>query len=157
MERRLYSWLPRAEVVRAPRVRSWGTTLVAALLVLATACSRGEVGASLEERAQRYWELKQGKQWAEIWDAYLDPELKEKLPKDAFLKRRQLAFDILGYALQEVKPEEEDEARATVVVTSEVNVPLRGAGGKTQLVRKEVTTSDTWVRRGDRWFIRLSK
>jgi hypothetical protein len=125
-----------------------------ALASLALCCRARDAKAPLLERAQAYWELKQSKRWEEVYDAYLDPELKNGLPREGFLKKRLLAFDILSFAITEAR-EEGDEG--TVVVTNEVDLPVRGAGGSVRIVKKTVTTTDSWARRDGMWYVRLSE
>jgi hypothetical protein len=122
--------------------------------MLVGGCSQSGSVATLDERANKYWELKQAKRWEEVYDGYLDPTLKGVVSKDAFLKKRLLAFDILGYSITETTLAGE---RATVRVTNEVNLPLREPGGTVRVTRKTVETRDEWVRRDGIWYVRLSE
>src|SRR5690606_33539273 len=66
--------------------------------------------ASIEDlaaRARQYLELKQRHAWAEVYDDILDPELKNQLERQRFLKKREKAFDILGFEI--VSAEQEGE------------------------------------------------
>ncbi len=129
---------------------------VAALLLLGAiaGCQKTDPVASLKDRATTYWGLKQSKGWAEVYDKYLDPEIKKTLTKDAFLKRRWLAFDILSY---EVSSVQEDGDKATVEVANEVNFPLKTPQGELTFIKKQVSTKDQWVRRGGVWYVVLSE
>jgi len=118
------------------------------------ACHPGSSGASLKDRAAKYWELKQAKRWEDVYDGYLDPEAKKKLTREAFLKRRLLAFDILSYEIGSI----DDTGDSVVVsVANEVNFPLRSPTGEVQLIKKQVTTSETWVRRDGAWYVQLTE
>src|SRR5262249_49115413 len=109
-----------------------------------------------KDRVTKYWQLKQSKSWEEVYDQYLDPSLKGQLGRDAFLKRRYLAFDIFGYEIANVT-EEGDKDKATVAVTNEVNFPLKAPTGEMQFIKKQVTTNDTWVRRDGTWYVELKE
>ena len=134
------------------RLRTGGLVVVA--LVLAVAGCRQAGGGSLQERVGKYWELKQAKRWEEVYDGFLDPAAKKGLTREAFLKRRLLAFDILSYQISDVQ---EDGDKATVEIGNEVNFPLRSPTGEMQLIKKQVTTNDTWVRRDGTWYIDLKE
>ena len=116
-------------------------------------CQRAKT-ATLTERASTYWQLKQQKRWEEVYDAYLDPAVKETLSKDAFLKKRLLAFDVVNFTITD---EKEDGDHATVHVKMDANLPLRGIGGKVQMRRQEMTSDESWVRRDGTWYIHLSE
>lgn len=140
----------------AKRYRAGATALalLAVAVVLAPGCQKADPVAALKERASTYWGLKQSKGWAEVYDQYLDPEAKKTVTKDAFLKRRWLAFDILSYQISNVQ-EEGDEA--TVAVDNEVNFPLKTPQGDLQFIKKQVTTKDQWVLREGRWYVVLTE
>lgn len=123
-------------------------------LALAAGCQRPDSGNSLQERVTKYWQLKQSKGWPEVYDQYLDPNVKNQLTKEAFLKRRFLAFDILSFEIADVK---EDGDKAAVAVTNEVNFPLKAPSGEMQFIKKQVTTNDTWVRRDGAWYVELKE
>lgn len=137
-----YSWAVRYSVVGA---------VLASLL---TGCSKPGSTATLAERAEKYWELKQTKRWEEVYDGYLDPALKGTLSKEAFLKKRLLAFDILTYTIGEVQ---ESGDRGTVRVEIEANLPIRQIDGAIRLVQKRTPVEDEWARREGVWYVRLSK
>ena len=124
--------------------------LIVVSVVLLAGCTRGSEGGSLDERVQRFWELKQAKRWEEAYEHFLDPARKENLSKDAFLRRRLLAFDILSFTVQETNVNGDE---ATVLVSNEANIPLRGPGGKMQMIRKSVSTEDHWFRRDGVWYV----
>ena len=133
--------------------------LLAATIVLGLAfsvggCQRADPGSSLKGRVSKYWQLKQSKGWPEVYDQYLEPNVKSQLTKEAFLKRRFLAFDILSFEIADVK---EDGDTATVAVTNEVNFPLKAPSGEMQFIKKQVTTNDTWVRRDGVWYVELKE
>lgn len=136
--------------MRIGRVLAGGVVL---LLVVVLGCRpQAEPAASLAERVEKYWALKQSKSWDEIYDRYLDPAAKETLKKESFLNRRRLAFDILSFQVSEAK-EEGDSAK--VAVANEVNFPIKSPTGEMQLIKKQVTTTETWVRREGNWYIQL--
>jgi hypothetical protein len=131
-----------------------GSGVVAAAIVLQlAACQRGS-NATLTERASQYGQLVQQKRWEEVYDGYLDPALKGTLAKDAFLKRRLLAFDTLAFTITDAT---ENGNEGTVHVKSDANLPLRGIGGKVQMRRQELNSEDSWVKRDGRWYIHLSE
>ena len=135
---------------------AWRFMLAAAVgVMLLAGCSqqRGS-GATLKERANEYWELKQTKRWEAVYDGYLDPALKKSLTKDAFLKKRLLAFDVLSYTITDAN-ENGDEGK--VRAQGEANIPLRGIGGAVQMRRETITVEDPWVKRDGTWYIRLSE
>lgn len=150
-EARRYLTPRRRGGMRSALVTRCGLLVVVGALLLG-GCSRGATSTPLPERVAKYWELKQSKRWEEVYDGYLDPELKGKISKAAFLRKRLLAFDILGFTVGEPK-ESGDEA--TLEVVNDVNIPMRGPGGKVQMTHETVTTEERWVRRDGTWFIRL--
>lgn len=153
MTPRRYQWRPRRR--RGLSWVVWSTAIAIAASALGSGCSWRESNATLEQRVRRYWELKQSKRWEEVYDGFLDPMLKAKLSREAFLKKRLLAFDVLTFEISETR---EDGEETTVTVTSEVNIPiLSGPGGAVQVTRKTVTTKDGWVRRDGTWYVRLSE
>jgi hypothetical protein len=131
---------------------------VVAVVMLAAAvvggCQKADPAAALKDRVTTYWGLKQSKGWEEVYDKYLDPAAKTALTKEAFLKRRWLAFDILSYEISEVK---EEGDKATVTVANEVNFPLKAPDGELKFIKKAVTTKDTWVRRDGVWYVELTE
>ena len=131
----------------------WGVTLLAVLGGFAVACSPGEATQTLSERVDRYWELKQAKRWDEVYDLFLDPQAKQKLTREAFLRRRVLAFDILGYEISDLG---EDGEEATVSVTNDAHIPVPAGREQRRMVRRTVVTTDTWVRRDGVWYVSLS-
>jgi hypothetical protein len=134
-------------------------SVIAAVVLLVSAagvlgCQRANPGGDLKGRVTKYWQLKQSKAWPQVYDEYLDPNAKGQLTKDAFVKRRFLAFDILSFEVGEV---EQDGDKATVEVTNEANIPLKSPNGEMQFIKKQVTTKDTWVRRDGTWFVELKE
>jgi hypothetical protein len=127
---------------------------VAAAVGLQLVGCHGGANATLSERASKYWQLKQQKRWEEVYDGYLDPALKGTLPKDAFLKKRLLAFDVVSFT---VTSAEENGDQGTVHVKMDANLPLRGIGGKVLMRRQEITSDESWVRRDGTWYIHLSE
>lgn len=125
-----------------------------ATALLFVGCSERASGATLEERGRKYWGLKQAKQWEELYDHYLDPVLKDTLSRDAFLKKRLLAFDILSYAITEAR---ENGDQGTVKVKGEANIPARGIRGAVRIMKTEITVEDQWVRRDGVWYVRLAE
>jgi hypothetical protein len=147
-----YQWPPHSGRRRV--MRAIGLVVVAAaVIVQLVACQRGS-NATLKERASKYWQLKQQKRWEEVYDGYLDPALKGALDKDAFLKKRLLAFDLVDFTIAD---SDENGDQGTVHVKADANLPLRGIGGKVQMRRQEITSEDTWVKRDGTWYIRLSE
>ncbi len=135
-------------------VTAVGLVLALGMVSLVAGCQKADSAGSLKERAQTYWGLKQSKGWEEVYDKYLDPEAKGRLTKEAFLKRRWLAFDILSYEISDVQ---ETGDKATVAVTNEVNFPLKTPDGELKLIKKQVTTKDNWVRRDGNWYVMLTE
>ena len=153
MTPRVYQWPPRSG-------RKWlsvvvcGSVLAAAAVVVLAGCKHQGSNATLAERADEYWRLKQAKRWEEVYDGFLDPALKGSLSKDAFLKKRLLAFDILSFTITEAT---ENAEEGVVRVKADANIPLRMAGGKVQIARKEITGEDQWVRHDGVWYVRLTE
>lgn len=140
-------------------VRAVRASLVAVVLVVLTigllgGCQKADPQAALKERVATYWNLKQAKTWPEVYDKFLDPEAKNGVAKEAFLKRRWLAFDILSYEISEVH---EDGDKAKVAVNNEVNFPLKTPQGELTFIKKQVTTQDDWVRRDGTWYVVLTE
>lgn len=135
-----------------------GRVLMGGLVVLAllAGCQQqpAESKAPLDARVTKYWSLKQSKGWDEVYDQFLDPKAKEGIKKEAFLGRRRLAFDILSFRVADSK-EEGDTAK--VAVENEVNFPIKSPAGEMQLIKKQVTTTETWVRRDGAWYIQLEE
>jgi hypothetical protein len=127
--------------------------MAAVVLVGLVGCRQGSGAATLGERVERYWELKQAKRWEEVYDGYLDPMLKSALGKDDFIEKRKLAFDILSYSVAEIR---EDGDEVTVRVANEANIPIPAGQGKMRMVRQTVTTEDQWVRRDGTWYVALA-
>ncbi len=141
--------------------RTWAAARMVALvaaaglaIVASTGCQKADPQAALKDRVSTYWGLKQSKGWPEVYDQYLDPEAKKTIPREAFLKRRWLAFDVLSYEISSVH-EEGDKAK--VAVTNEVNFPLKTPQGELTFIKKQVTTNDEWVRRDGNWYVRLTE
>ena len=149
MRVRDYQWPPRS--IR-PSFRSVGIVVGVVVVLALSGCSQRGTGASLEDRASKYWELKQAKRWEEVYDDFLDPAVKEALPRDAFLKKRRLAFDTLSYSVVEAR---EDGDTGTVRVTTDANIPLRDTKGGVQLTRKTVTVEEQWNKRDGVWYLHL--
>lgn len=116
------------------------------------ATAKVEEGGGLEARARQYLELKQRHAWAEIYDEVLDPESRNKLEKQRFLRKREKAFDILGF---EVVSAEQNGPEGRVRVQMEAMIPVLKPGGETTLIRKQVQDPQEWVFRDGRWYIRL--
>jgi len=130
----------------------WGGALVVVLWAALAGCNRSGSTATLGERVERFWELKQAKRWEEVYQGYLDPALRERISRSAFLDQRKLAFDVLSFTVTEVR---EDGDQAVVVVTSESNIPAPAGRGKLRMLRQTVTTEDKWVRRDGVWYVDL--
>lgn len=134
--------------------------LIAALLVAGTClavlpgCHKADPQAVLKDRVSSYWGLKQAKTWPEVYDKYLDPDAKKTVTKEAFLKRRWLAFDILSYEIGEIQVQGD---KAKVAVTNEVNFPLKTPQGELTFIKKQVTTNDDWVQRDGTWYVVLTE
>jgi len=129
--------------------------LVVALVVAQiTACHRGSKD-TLAERAKGYWELKQQKRWEEAYDGYLDPAIKTSLTKDAFLKKRQLAFDILAFTVTDLT---QNGDQATVHVKVDANIPLRLPGQEKVQIRKDtIDSEESWVRHDGVWYVHVTE
>lgn len=148
-----YQWPPRSG-------RLWYSWAVrcsfvgAVLVALVAGCSQLGSTGTLAERADKYWELKQTKRWEEVYDGYVDPAIKDKLSREAFLKKRLLAYDILSYTLTEAR---EDGDRGVVRVDSEANIPVRWTGGAVRLIQKKTMVEDEWVKRDGIWYVRFKE
>ena len=137
----------------------WGraaalSVLAACLFAVTPGCQKGDAAASLKDRVGTYWGLKQAKNWDEVYEKYLDPEARKTVTKEAFLKRRWLAFDILSYEIGEIQ---ENGDKATVSVANEANIPLKTPQGELQFIKKQVNTKDEWVRRDGAWYVVLTE
>ncbi len=132
------------------RVGLGALVVLAVAVVFAVGCQKSDPVASLKDRATTYWGLKQSKGWPEVYEKYLDPEAKKTVTKEAFLKRRWLAFDILSYQISDVQMEGD---KATVAVDNEVNFPLKTPQGELTFIKKQVNTKDQWVRRDGQWYV----
>lgn len=147
-------WGRVMRVRTATEIRRAGALALALMVAMAAGCSSGTPTSSLKERASTYWGLKQSKSWEEVYDKYLAPDAKKNVTKEAFLKRRWLAFDILSYEISDVQ---ETGDNATVTVANEVNLPLKTPQGELQFIKKQVTTKDPWVRREGQWYVVLTE
>jgi len=116
------------------------------------AASEKEATESLKDRAQSYLELKKKRDWAAIYDGLLDPELHPKLKREAFLRRRDAAFDVLGFSVVSTN-EEGDTGR--VVAKVDAMIPVLNPQGGTTMLRKELEEPQQWVARNGRWYIQL--
>jgi hypothetical protein len=143
---RRYSLPPRPGLHRA--------RYLVLLVAIALGCSQGDTRGPLEERAKQYLDLKQRKQWEEVYDGYLDPKLKGSLSRDAFLRRRQLSFDVLSHTVTGVK---ENGDEGDVTVSGEANFPARQPGGKVRIIQRPFTVTDHWIKRDGAWYIVLSE
>lgn len=138
--------------------RCWPARTVLSFLFLAVlvlypnGCQKADSAPALKDRVAKYWELKQSKKWEEVYDQFLDPSARSGLTKEAFLKRRWLAFDTLSYEISEVQ---ETNDTATVAVSSEANIPLKTPVGDMRFIKSRVTTKDQWVRRDGAWYVEL--
>lgn len=160
MGRELEVWVVGSDMTGRSRAGVFGSAwLLAATVVLSLAfaaggCQRADSRNTLKDRVAKYWQLKQSKSWPEVYDQYLDPNVKNQLTKEAFLKRRFLAFDVLSFEIVDAK---EEGDKVTVAVTNEVNFPLKAPSGELQFIKKQVTTNDTWVRRDGAWYVELKE
>jgi len=147
-----YLAAPRPSRTRVVRTVVW---LVVALVVAQiTACHHGSKD-TLTDRAKGYWELKQQKRWEEAYDGYLDPAIKASLTKDAFLKKRQLALDILAFTVTDLT---QNGDQATVHVKVDANIPLRLPGQEKVQIRKDtIDSEESWVRRDGVWYVHVSE
>lgn len=128
--------------------------VAAAVIAQISACQHGSSG-TLTDRAQHYWELKQQKRWEEAYDGYLDPTIKVSLTRDAFLKKRQLAFDILSFTITSATENGDD---GSVHVKVEANIPLRLPGQEKVQIRKDtIDSEESWVRRDAVWYVHVTE
>jgi hypothetical protein len=127
---------------------------VLALAAGGAGCQKSDPASAIKDRVAAYWGLKQAKTWPEVYDKYVDPEAKKALTKEAFLKRRFLAFDILSYEISDIH---ENGDKATVSVDNEANIPLKTPEGELKFFKKKVTTKDEWVRRDGTWYVVLTE
>lgn len=150
----------------APVIRVWaagqatGAFLALAVLLgmamTSAGCRSGaesESPASLQERAQKYLELKQKRDWVAIYEGLLDPELQPKLKREVFLKRREAAFDVLGFTV--VSTKEEEGGTGKVVAKIDAMIPVLNPRGGTTMLRRELEEPQQWVARDGRWYIQL--
>ena len=133
---------------------NWAVPALLVLMLVAAGCQSADSAHGLKDRVTKYWQLKQSKSWPEVYDQYVDPNVKSQLTKEAFLKRRFLAFDVLSFEVAQIK---EEGDKAAVAVTNEVNFPLKAPSGEMQFIKKQVTTNDSWVRRDGKWYIELKE
>jgi hypothetical protein len=135
------------------------TLALAALLgmaITAAGCQakhENEQAEDLQARAKQYLELKQKRDWAAIYDGFLDPELRKTLKRDLFLQRRSQAFDVLSYTLVSTKEEGET---GKVVAKLDAMIPVLNPRGGTTMLRKELSEPQKWVARDGRWYIQLT-
>jgi len=136
------------------------TQSAASVLAVAVTCSvasalgcRSSVQAeSLETRVRQYLELKQRHEWPAIYDGLLDPEARKTIDRTAFLKKRSLPFDVLGYELVSTKV---DGERATVTAKLDAMIPVLNPRGGTVMMRKQLEDPQEWVSRDGHWYIHL--
>jgi hypothetical protein len=130
---------------------------LAALVGLTVAgCQAGreqDQSEGLQERARKYLELKQKRDWVAIYDGLLDPELHAKLKRETFLRRREAAFDVLSFTV--VSAQEEEGGTAKVVAKIDAMIPVLNPKGGTTMLRKEMEEPQQWVARDGRWYIQL--
>jgi len=141
----VWGWMPTGRAASS-------SVLAVVVVAMLAGCSNTGPAATLGERVDRYWELKQAKRWEEVYDSYLDPAAKERVSKEAFLAKRKLAYDILSYTVTEAR---EDGDQAVVVVTNESNIPAPAGRQKLRMLRQTVKTEDKWVRRDGAWYVDL--
>jgi hypothetical protein len=144
----------RRALVGLPTGWVFGVLTLMAVAGVSAGCQKADPVAGLKDRVSTYWGLKQGKAWEQVYDQYLDPDHRKIVSKEAFLKRRFLAFDILSYELSDVK---EDGDKATVVVSNEANIPLKTPTGELTFIKKQVNTKDEWVRHDGKWYVVLTE
>jgi hypothetical protein len=150
-----------AQVIRAREAgQAKGAFLAFAVLLgmtmVSTGCRSGaeqESPESLQERAQSYLVLKQKRDWVAIYEGLLDPELQPKLKREVFLKRREAAFDVLGFRV--VSTKEEEGGTAKVVAKIDAMIPVLNPRGGTTMLRRELEEPQQWVTREGRWYIQL--
>lgn len=114
---------------------------------------RDQEQAGLQERARKYLELKQKRDWVAIYEGLLDPELHTKLKREVFLRRREAAFDVLSFSV--VSAEEEEGGTGKVVAKIDAMIPVLNPRGGTTMLRKEMEEPQKWVARDGRWYIQL--
>ncbi len=128
------------------------TLALACLATMAQSCQGGGSDGDLRGRVQEYLELRQKQDWPAIYERFLDPEVREKVGREAFLKVRKGGLDILGFSVLDLRTEED---KGTVRVRLDAQIAaLNPQGGKTML-RKDLDDPQEWVRRDGRWYIRL--
>lgn len=153
MRHHRYQWPPRLSYLRCGQRGRW-IVLTTVVALAAAGCSELKSGTTLEDRATEYLELKRTKRWEEVYDRYLDPEIKGSLSREAFLKKRLLAFNVLSYSIKELR---EDGNEGTVSVSGEANIPVRGVRGAVRMIQKEIAVEDRWVKRDGVWYVRLAR
>ena len=148
--------VPPAPEARAGRlVRGAALAAVAAAMALASACSSPDPVQLLADRVQRFDDLRQKREWQEIYQDILDPELRKSMKKQDFLKRREEAtMEFLAARVGKVDLKGD---RATVEVEVEANVPVLRPGGPPLTIKKQIGEKQDWVRRDGQWFVRLEQ
>jgi hypothetical protein len=112
----------------------------------------------LEERARQYMETRQRRDWAQIYDEFIDPAGRARLDRQEFLRSRGGGFEILGYEVVFSETEEgSDPASGQVRIKIDAMIPLLAPGGGTKTVRRDLEDSQSWVFREGRWFVRLRR
>jgi len=128
---------------------AWAVTCTVASTL---GCQSAAQTDSLETRARQYLELKQRHEWPTIYDSLLDPEVRKSVDREAFLKKRSVPFDVVGF---DVVSAEAEGDRGKVVAKLEAIVPVLNPRGGTVMIRKELEDAQEWVHRDGHWYIRL--
>ena len=125
---------------------------LACAAVVASACQRTTPEEDLNGRVRQYLELKQKQDWQGIYDGLLDPEVKETVKAEDFLKVRTGGLEILGFSVVETKVE---DGQGKVRANLDTMVTVLSPRGGTTMIRKDLVDSQDWVLRDGRWYVRL--
>jgi hypothetical protein len=112
----------------------------------------------LEDRARQYMEMRQRRDWARIYDEFMDPAGRSSFDRQEFLRVRRGGFDILGYEVVFSDIDKESEpVHGTVRMKIDAMIPLLAPGGGTKAVRKDLEDPQRWIFRAGKWFVRLKR
>jgi len=112
----------------------------------------------LEVRVRQYMAERQERDWVAVYDTFLDPDSKSRLPRNDFLRRRSGAYDLLGFSVDSatIEPEKSPPV-AQVRVRMEAVIPLMAPNGGSRTIRRELVDPQQWVVYEGKWYIRLKR
>lgn len=123
---------------------------LAGLAAIGWGCTPADPKEELRERAAKYLELKQKREWTAIYEGMVDPEARKSVKLEDFLKPRKESMDMLGYELISA---EVDQDQGSVKAKVDVVIPILSPRGGATMMRKELEDSQRWVQRDGRWYI----